>query len=349
MIYANMKKVVRLAGVVMMLAPLVTHAQTTTRVSVDDLGVEGNLPSGSSSISADGRFVAFNSLATNLVVGDTNNTWDVFVHDRQTGVTQLVSVDSAGGQANDISASPSISADGRFVSFISNATNLVAGDTNNAADIFVHDRQTGVTQRVSVDSLGGEANDLSDTHSISADGRLVAFETLATNLVTGDSNGGFDIFVHDRQTGVTTRVSVDSKGIEANDSSINPAISADGRFVVFRSDATNLVAGDTNNVRDVFVHDRQTGAMTRVNVDSLGNESVDLGFSTFDVPSISADGRFVTFASKASNLVGGDTNDWEDVFVHDLQTGATTRVSVNSEGVEANAWSLNSSISADGR
>ncbi len=222
--------------------------------------------------SADGRYVAFASFASNLVPGDTNSLTDVFVHDRQTGKTTRASVDSAGGEANGISILPAISADGRFVTFTSFASNLVPGDTNSLTDVFVHDRQTGKTTKVSVDSAGGEANGISFNHVISADGRFVAFTSLASNLVPGDHNGLRDIFVHDRQTGETTRVSVDSAGGEANGSSMFPAISADGRFVAFTSFAFNLVAGDHNGLRDVFVQDRQTGETTRVNADSAGGQ-----------------------------------------------------------------------------
>ena len=181
---------------------LSAQAQTTERVSVDSAGNQGNRFSGRTFLSTDGRFVLFNSSSNNLVAGDTNGFMDVFVHDRQTGVTERVSVDSAGNQGNFRSFRPSISADGWIVAFDSQSSNLVAGDTNNRFDVFVHDRQTGVTERVSVDSAGSQGNGNSLTSSISADGRFVAFTSFATNLVAGDTNGFFDIFVHDRQTGV---------------------------------------------------------------------------------------------------------------------------------------------------
>jgi Tol biopolymer transport system component len=323
-------------------------AQTTERVNVDSSGAQGN---GSnyvgylSSISADGRYVAFGSDSDNLVLGDINGTYDIFVHDRQTGVTDRVSVDSSGLEGNGFSNEPSISANGRYVAFESSANNLVPGDTNGSRDIFVHDRQTGVTERVSVDSSGLEGNDINSDPSISADGRYVAFDSFASNLVSGDTNGSWDVFVHDRQTGVTTRVSVDSSGVEGSSSSFRPSISADGRYVAFDSLASNLVSGDTNSFSDVFVHDRQTGVTTRVSVDSSGVEGTL--FSVY--PSISADGRHVAFDSKSDNLVPGDTNGSPDVFVHDRQTGVTSRVSVDSSGVEGNGPSFEASISADGR
>ncbi len=229
-------------------------AQGTWRVSADSSGVDGNGGSYEPSISGDGRFVAFWSPATNLVPGDTNSKEDVFVHDRQSGTTTRVSVDSLGVQGNGASLFPSISGDGRFVAFQSRATNLVPGDTNGWSDVFVHDRQTGTTTRVSVDSSGVQGNLDSSFPSISGDGRFVAFYSFANNLVSGDTNGRADVLVHDRQSGTTTRVSIDSSGIQGKSLSEHPSISGDGRFVAFESAATNLVPGDTNAKRDVFVH-----------------------------------------------------------------------------------------------
>jgi Tol biopolymer transport system component len=317
----------------------------TVRVSVSSAGAEGSSFSDTPSISADGRYVAFRSIAENLVAGDTNGAFDVFVHDRQTGVTERVSVSSGGVEGNRDSDLPSISADGRHVAFRSSASNLVAGDTNGTADVFVYDRQSGTTERVSVGSAGAQGNDASWNPSISADGHYVAFWSFASNLVAGDTNGSEDVFVHDRQSGATERVSVGSGGTQGNGRSNYPSISADGRYVAFSSEASNLVSGDTNGSHDVFVHDRQSGATARVSVSSGGVE----GNRWSQVPSISADGRYVAFLSFASSLVPGDTNGREDVFVHDRQTGVTERVSVSSGGVQGNWDSGVGSISADGR
>jgi hypothetical protein len=317
-----------------------------TRVSVDSNGVQGNGGSYPTlSLSADGRYIAFSSLASNLVSDDTNEIFDIFLHDMQTGVTTRVSVDSNGVQANNGSANSYIAADGRYIVFESDATNLVPGDTNGIADIFLHDMQTGVTTRVSVDSNGMEANNYSSLPSISADGRYISFYSYASNLVSGDTNQTLDIFLHDMQTGSTTRMSVDSNGAEANGSSYSSSsISADSRYVAFGCSATNLVPGDTNGVNDIFVHDTQTGVTTRVSVDSNGVQANDGSF----FPSISADGRYIAFASGATNLVQNDNNGVFDIFVHDMQTGITTRVSVNTSGVEANSHSTNLFLSADG-
>jgi Tol biopolymer transport system component len=327
-------------------AALPALAATTERVSVSSAGEQGNSDSGYPAISADGRYVAFKSAASNLVPGDTNGTWDIFVQDRLTGVTERVSVSTAGDEGNDYSDCPAISADGRYVAFVSSASNLVAGDTNGASDIFVHDRLTGVTERVSVSTAGDEGNDESDYPAISDDGRYVAFDSNASNLGPDDTNSSWDVFVHDRLTGATERVSVSSTGEQGNDFSYYAAISADGRYIAFASDASNLVAGDTNGREDVFVHDVLTDATERASVSTAGEEAN--GTSTG--AAISADGRYVGFLSSASNLVSGDTNGEWDIFVHDGLTGVTERVSVSSTGEEGNTGSENpSSTSADGR
>jgi Ca2+-binding RTX toxin-like protein len=318
---------------------------TTTRVSVDPAGNPGNDSSYDPSISADGRFVAFQSDASNLVPGDTNNSGDIFVRDLLTNTTTRVSVGSAGNQGNSLSRRSSISGDGRFVTFASDATNLVPGDTNNSTDIFVRDLSTNTTTLVSASSSGDRGNNDSELPSISANGRFVAFRSFATNLVPGDTNDSRDIFVRDLLTNTITLVSVSSNGDRANESSSRCSISADGRFVAFSSRASNLVPGDTNNSDDIFVRDLSTNTTTRVSISSRGNQ----GNEDFYTPFISADGRFVTFSSEASNLVPGDTNDSEDIFVRDLATNTTTRVSVDSAGNQGNSDSEFPSISANGQ
>jgi signal peptidase I len=325
--------------------PVSTSPGMNELVSVDSAGNQANASSTQSAISGDGRYVAFVSAASNLVPGDTNDQSDVFVHDRQTGATDRVSVDSAGGQADGSSGAPAISGDGRFVAFVSAASNLVPDDTNGENDVFVHDRQAGTTERVSVGSAGGQADGGSEAPTISGDGRFVAFESTASNLVPGDTNGQSDVFVRDRRSGTTERVSMDSAGNQGNDQSGLPTISADGRYVAFASSASNLVSGDTNGQSDVFVHDRETGTTERVSVDSEGNQAD--GSSTS--PAIAADGRLVAFESKATNLVGRDFNRDQDIFVHDRLTGSTERVSVSSAGNQGSGPSSAPTISADGR
>ncbi len=316
----------------------------TERVSVDSGGAQANFSSLLPSISADGRYVAFYSHASNLVGGDTNDVEDVFVHDRESGTTERVSVDSGGAQGIRDSDDPSISADGRYVAFESYAANLVGGDTNDAQDIFVHDRQSGTTERVSIASVGAQGNSESYSPSIAADGRCVAFHSRATNLVPSDTNNSMDVFIHDRQSGITERVSVDSVGAQANWGGYYPSISADGVYVAFESYATNLVGGDTNGNWDIFVRDRQSGTTERVSVASGGAQG---DFDSIDA-SVSTDARYVAFASRATNLVSGDTNGFRDIFVHDRLSGTTERVSVSSGGTQVTGTSGSDGLSISG-
>ncbi|MBM7867804.1 hypothetical protein GTO89_14255 [Heliobacterium gestii] len=259
---------------------------------------------------------------------------------------QVVSLSSDGMQGDDSCQNPCASADGRYVAFSSSADNLVSGDTNNSRDVFLRDRQTGETIRVSVSSEGVQGDGDSDYPSISADGNRVVYRSYATNLVSGDSNNKSDIFLYDKLSGHTTRVSVSTTGAQADGDSDDPVISADGKRVAFDSPATNLVAGDTNGVCDVYVRDLVNGETGRVSVASGGAQSD----GNSSCPSINADGRFVTYSSDATNLVAGDNNAAGDVFLHDRQTGATTLVSVASDGSQGNRGSRSGSrINADGR
>lgn len=287
---------------------------TTERVSVSSLGVQGNGLSYQPSISVDGRYVAFVSNASNLVGGDSNGVEDVFVRDRVTGATERVSVDSSGAQANDACWSPWISADGRYVSFHGSAGNLVAGDTNARSDVFVRDRLNATTERVSIDSSGAQGNGVSDGAAISPDGRFVAFRSLSSDLVAGDTNGTADVFLRDRLNGTTERVSLGSSGMEAAGDRYKPALTPDGRFVAFQSTAANLVFGDTNARADIFVRDRQSATTERVSVATNGAQGD--GDSGIQGPSISANGRHVAFDSRAS-FVASDANNWHDIYVRD--------------------------------
>ena len=202
-------------------------------------GGKGNSDSFEPTISANSRYVAFTSLSNNLVSDDTNETADIFVYDRNSGITERVSIASDGSQADAGSYKPSISADGRYVAFIADASNLVDDDTNNEKDVFVHDRVTGSTELVSIDSDGSQGNFDSDQVAISADGRYVAFTSLSDNLVLNDTNMKADVFVHDRDRGITERISVSSSGSQGD--GYHPAISDDGRYVAFASGSNNLV------------------------------------------------------------------------------------------------------------
>jgi hypothetical protein len=318
-----------------------------------------NLPITSFALSANGRFVAFNSSASDLAANDTNGKLDAFVRDLETGVTFLASVNAAGtASGNGATFFPYISADGSVVGFRSTSSDLVANDTNGAAtDVFVRNLQTGVTTLVSVNSAAtGSGNGQSSAATISADGRMIAFVSTASNLVVNDTNGTVsDLFVRDLQTGMTKLVSVNSAGTgSGNSQSIVPVISADGRFVVFMSTATNLVTqADANRNYDVFVRDIAAGKTSLVSVNKDGT-ATGAGFSFSTSPfTISANGNFIVFVSQAADLVDNDTNGTlTDVFVRDVAAGVTRLASANAAGTGSGNEQSSAnevSISADGR
>jgi len=334
-----------------------------TLVSKNKNGVLGNQDSlgfffpSFPALSSDDRWVAFVSQATNLVPNDKNARTDIFVRDLAGSAIVRVSVDSSGGEANNDSIEPSISADGRFVAFWSLADNLVAGDTNQRQDVFVHDRDpdgngifdegNGATTRVSVDSNGVEGNSGSISPSISADGRFVAFLSAATNLDSADTNSSTDVFLHDRATGTTRLVSVSLGGAGGNSYSVRCHLSADGNFVAFSSQASDLVAGDANQRLDVFVRDLVNGTTVLASVDTSGAQGD--GDSDLVRGAATGDGSSVVFTSRAANLVANDWNGTADVFVRDLVHGTTTCMSVDATGSVVNIGSGSASISGDGR
>jgi len=330
------------------------------RASLGAVGEQGALDSTVTDISADGRYVLFQSASPNFVAGDTNETADVFVRDREAATTVRASIAGTGVEGNDASGPSRISGDGHRIVYRSIATNLVPGDTNGAADIFVRYLETATTERVSVDSSEQQASGSprgSSAPAIARDGGSVAFVSEMTNLVAGDTNAISDIFVRDLQVGTTARVSVDSGESQASGPAGNaqPALSDGGRFVTFASNAPNLVPSDTNGQHgqlgiDVFVRDRQLGTTERVSVDSNEGQGSTSRFSViFPSPTVSADGRYVAFSTDMVNLVAGDTNDVEDVFVRDRATGTTSRASAGPFGQQGDDRSNDAEITRDGR
>lgn len=333
----------------------------TGRIELASRGFDGGGANGPSaadgsapSISQSGRWIAFSSRASNLVPDDGNGLDDVFVYDRQEGLTVRVSR-GIDGEPNGASTAPRISADGRFVVFQSFASNLDDDDANGRSDVFLFDRGTGTTTRVSHAPDGAEADGASFTPAISGNGRVVAFASAATNLVAGDTNRFADIFVHDTRSGTTVRASVRSDGRQADGTSFLPDLTFDGDLVAFKSDAANLVPADSNGRTDVFVHVLASGATERVSVDSFGNQADGLS----GAPKISADGGYVAFPSFASNLDPDDGNRASDLFVFDRTAerengtfGALRRVSVERKDLEAptgNVSELQPALSGDGR
>ena len=313
-------------------------AGTTELASISTAGDHGELGSWNPAMSSDGRYIAISSSAIAYGIKYPTGCGDdicphVFVRDRSARTTTLVSTSSPGGarrpEVDGYPSTPAVSSDGSVVAFVSDGTKFVA-DTNGSADVFVWRR--GRISRVSVSSGGEVARGWSNDPALSADGRVVAFRSKASNLVRGDTNAVEDVFVRDMERHRTTRVSVSSSGAQADKPSAQPSLSEDGRYVVFTSDATNLVTGDTNHVTDVFVHDRVKGDTVRVSVGDAGKQAD--GASS--LPSISLDGTRVAFESDARNLgTGGDPSCGtcgSSVFVRDLAAGRTILASVSSEG-----------------
>ncbi len=328
------------------------HHQLTSPNEQDQLdlihtyqGLLGNKASGVAQVSADGRFVVFQSDANNLLAGDDNDARDVFVFDNQTNTLQAVSLTPTGEFGNGDSYNPSVSDDGRYITYQSSADNLVEGDTNGYQDIFVYDRLNDTTTRVNVLLDGTQTNRQSHDGRISGDGRYIVFADTGNTLSDMSDYGSDKLYVYDQQTAELTYLNVALDDTQKNYGYGNPAISGDGRYVIFNSLASNLVADDTNEMADIFVYDRQTGLTQRVNVASDGTQA---NYHAYD-PNISSDGRYVTFYSSADNLVDADTNGQADIFMHDMFTGDTTRISTATDGTQANGSSDSAVFSPDGQ
>lgn len=314
---------------------------STVRASVASDGTQANDQTYEAVISGNGRFVAFTSSATNLVPDDTNGFYsDVFVHDLVTGTTELASRNSAGQVSDGYSNGPSISADGRYIAFLSGADNLGNPTPDNSLGVYLRDLQTGTTSFVAPG--GWEV-------SLSPDGRYLAYSAFYNTVfscdpLTSDQCFQSEIFVRDLLTGTTTWISRRPDGTEPNGPSASPSISRGGSRVAFLSYASDLGPSDTNNLPDVYVANVAHGTVSLASVSSSG-EQVASGYVNW--PRISADGSHVTFTTWAGNLVNKDTNGVEDIFVRDLDHG-TTEIASKSGGVIGNSYSLASWLTADG-
>ncbi len=393
---------------------MTAQAQTTVRASVSDGGLQSDGGSPQATICKNGQFVVFSSNATNLV-GVPTSGYQVFLRDLVFNTTTLISVDPGGNQANADCVNPKISADGRFVSYSSTATNLDGLDLNGVKDGYVRDRVLGTTIRVTLTNGGGECNGPSDSsaiysngsdvsvafhstannvisplvasgdqvyirnytsgvpgattviasvstagavgdgisgilqQSISGNGRFVCFSSTSSNLVTGDTNATWDVFLRDLVAGTTIRVSVNSVGAQGALGGHSGVLGTDGRFISFSSNSTNMVASDTNNTHDVFLRDTQLGKTTRISVDSKGKQvngasGNENGWGLY----MNSSATKVVFMSYATNLVAGDTNGVRDIFLRDIATSKTTRISVSSAGAQGNAESTSPTISDTG-
>lgn len=321
------------------------------RVSVDSAGNQqtnsGFAPT-SPDISADGRFTTFLSRSTNLVTTTTLTNLQQFHHDRETGLTQATSLTAAGlqdGSTDQSSYRSALSANGRFASFIHSGGNLAPPDTNAKKDVLIRDLWTLTTTRASLGSAGESSTDHCTQFSLSASGRFMVFQTAGSGLIASDTNGVADLYLRDLALNVTSRISVSTAGVEGNGASSLGWISANGRYVLFSSAASNLVVNDTNASGDAFLRDLQTNTTTRVSTDGAGAQAT--GPSTGI--GLSADGVWALFDSSAANLVVGDTNGKFDVFRKNTSTGAIQRVSVSTSGAQADQNCFGYGISADGR
>lgn len=316
----------------------------TTRVSVASDGAQGNGESYDASISADGRYVVFDSVATNLAPSPGSGSPRVYRHDVQTGETVLVS-QSTGGQAAE-GERPTVSADGNRVAFASSDAAVVTGDNNSVDDVFVRDIGAGTTVRVSLSDTGAELDDFSEGPAISPDGNVVAFSSWATNVVAGFSPYAEQMYVRNLSSGTTIAVSRGFDGMTGNDDSYSAALSTDGRYVAFESGAGNLVTDDSGGGLDFFVRDVQSGTTTRVDVTNGGGQTT--GADAWTPVSLSGDGHRVAFQLPEVALVPAATNGREGIFVRDLTAGTTREVSVADDGTRPAAGSAGAALSPDG-
>jgi len=325
----------------------------TTRASISTDGTQADGPSNLPAVSATGRYVVFCAEATTLAV-QVGPEFQVYLRDTLSGTTTLISRASDGTPADGRALYPAISANGGLVAFVSYSTNLPGGD-GETGQLYLHEVSSGTTTLISKapDDAPGDADSVwYSAPSFSSDGQWLVFQSNASNLIDDDSNGTGDIFAANLDTGEIQRVSVASDGTQANGESRLPAISADGSAVVFVSDATNLVDGDSNGVSDVFVHELDSGLTVRVSVATGGaqaNDGVfDTDFQRLHPPTIDPTGRYVAFSSLADNLVLADTNDAADVFLHDRVMVQTQRVSLDWNQTQPNADSYGPSLAWDG-
>jgi hypothetical protein len=316
--------------------------------------------SGVNHISTDGRYIVFYLGAANLDSSDTDFNSDVYVYDQDSGSLKLVSRKSAsagGAKGNGNSSYPSISGDGCCVAFQSSAYNLVSEDPSSLDDVYVYDLNSDTVELISRKSAsagGAKGNSYSNRPSISEDGRYVAFISLSTNLDSADTDGGYDVYVYDRvddTVELVSRQSAVNGGAKSNSASYDPVISGDGRYVSFYSTATNLDSADTDALSDIYIYDRDTDTLELASRQSASAGGAK-GNNHSLVPSISKDGRYVSFQSAATNLDSTDTDALSDIYIYDRDTDVlelASRKSATAGGAKGNGSSFMPSINVDGR
>jgi Tol biopolymer transport system component len=325
---------------------------TTTLITKGDgYGANAYVGNGRhSAVSENGDTLVFSAYANNLVPVDANNTSDIFVYNKITKQISLISTNVAGFAANGASTAPSVSADGRYIAYITEATDLVVEDgqlcpSGACTNIILHDLYLHTNKLVNRNTLGLRIDASSlETPAISGDGRSVVFQS-RSSISLGDQNDTYDILWRDTVANVTRLVSVDDFGHTGAQKSSDFSINDDGRFVAFRT-ASKLIPGDVDNTEDVFLRDIQMGTTSLVS--AMYNGSPQPNKPTAQ-PSISKDGRYVAFTGWSDQIVPGDTNSATDVFLRDMQLGTTKRISINSKGQQGNFDSQHPDISSDGK
>lgn len=335
------------ASLFMIVGNGISYSMPLERVSVTSSGQQatglssyGWSGSFAPAVSSDGRFVVFESFASNLVSGDTNETSDIFLHDRDTGTTASLSI-SLQGLGGSGGGYPAISSNGRYVVFESDSDSLVPNDTNDGGDVFLYDAMNTTLERVSVTTAGGQALfhpeawpgfRCNTQPAVSADGNVITFMSFAVNLVEGDTNSKPDIYLRDRVNSTTERVSVSSggqQGLGGMGLTQSPSVSGDGQRIVFQSDFDNLVPNDTNDAADIFLRDRTAGTTTRISVSSTGQQATIDGMHNYDStrsPYISRNGQVVAFLSGATNLTVDNPDTCLNIYIRDLTAGTTERI-----------------------
>lgn len=314
-------------------------------ISENAMGIPAIGNSRNPSVSGNGVWISFESNAYNLISNDNNGQYDIYVKNRNTGSIERVSTTNDGAESSGYSFDSSISGDGRFVAFISTATEFDSADQNGTQDVYVKDRMTNRIVRASANATGASADSFSQSPKMSSSGQFVTFSSAATNLVAGDDNNQGDIFVKNLGTGESKLASANASGIIGNQQSFRSSISADGRFVIFESDATNLISGDTNDRTDIYRKDMLTGAIERVSTASDGSQANDDSYNA----TVSDDGRFVLFVSQATNLGVNNAQQLLTLFRKDMLTGTIQPVLRRGDGGElATEVNFLSNMSGDG-